>query len=250
MEKMYFENCEGKKLCGILEGPRTKKCIILCHGISVDKDELGVFTELSNKLVLAGFSTFRFDFTDSGESQGKTTDTTVTGETADIESAIKFMQTLGFEEFGLLAASFAGGPAMLVHDKRIKCIVLWNAIIDYHSILQPELPWPKKYFGKKAMEQLKTGGQVKIASAGFIVGKKLFDEIGVLEPWRELEKTNAPILFVHGDKDNYVPVEDSIKYSAMFGAELRIIKNGEHGLRNAGFQEASKTTIEFFKKNL
>lgn len=211
MEKVYFENYNRKKLCGILDGRKSKKCIVMCHGLSVDKDELGTFIELSNKLVQAGFVTFRFDFTGSGESQGKTTDTTITDETADIESAIKFMQTLGFEEFGLLAASFAGGPALFSLGKEIKCLILWNALIDYHSILQPELPWPKKYFGDTAMKELETKGCIKIASAGFLVGKKLFDEIRVMEPWKELKKTNMPILFVHGDKDNYVPVEDSKK---------------------------------------
>lgn len=64
MAKVYFENKDGLKLVGIIENHETitKTCIMLCHGATVDKEEGGIFTELSSRLVKAGFSTFRFDF--------------------------------------------------------------------------------------------------------------------------------------------------------------------------------------------
>jgi alpha/beta superfamily hydrolase len=69
MAKIYFKNKDGLKLAGILEKPKSKTntCIILCHGATVDKEEDGIFTDLSRKLSNAGFATFRFDFMGHGE---------------------------------------------------------------------------------------------------------------------------------------------------------------------------------------
>ena len=70
-EKHYFKSGD-LILCGILTRPtkNTDKCIVLCHGITVDKDEGGIFTELARKLAEAGFTVFRFDFRGHEESEG------------------------------------------------------------------------------------------------------------------------------------------------------------------------------------
>lgn len=43
-EKVYFGTSDGLRLCGILSRPvnGTDKCIVLCHGITVDKEEDGI----------------------------------------------------------------------------------------------------------------------------------------------------------------------------------------------------------------
>jgi predicted alpha/beta-hydrolase family hydrolase len=63
-EKFYFKNKDDLKLCGILtkSTKETKSCIVLCHDITVDKEEGGIFTELAKKLANVGFAVFRFDF--------------------------------------------------------------------------------------------------------------------------------------------------------------------------------------------
>jgi len=259
MEKIfYFKNNEDLKLCGILIKPEndTKKCIILCHGITVDKEEGGIFTELAKKLAKVGFAVFRFDFRGHGESEGNSINMTITGEKRDLESAIKFLHNLGYENFGILAASFGGGAVSLFiaeHQDIVKALVLWNAIIDYHSILEPKLPWPKKYFGKEVMQKLEKQGFIEIGSSRFKAGKNLFTEMRRLYPWKKLQKLNVPILFIHGDRDTYVPYEDSVKYSRMLKtAKLRTIHGADHGFHNNKEQEeqADKVTVEFFLKNL
>jgi hypothetical protein len=265
-EKVYFKTSDGLKLCGILSTPielgstpkqKTDKCIILCHGIGYHKDEdEDLFKNFAKKLCNIGFSVFRFDFRGHGESEGKSTDMTVSGEEADLEATVKFLQSKGFKEFGILSQSFAGGAASFFtssHQDIVKALVLWNSVIDYAEKISPTLPWTKKYWGQPAFERVNKFGFTEIGSKKFKIGKKLMEEIKVLRPWEELLKVSIPTLFVHGDKDRYVRVEDSIKYAHMMkNAKLEIIKGADHGFHeNQKFAEqGEKSTIGFFKRYL
>ena len=64
MKKVQIETADGMKLAGVWHIPSkpTKKAIILAHGITVDKDEDGVFVNLANKLCGMGYAVLRFDF--------------------------------------------------------------------------------------------------------------------------------------------------------------------------------------------
>lgn len=253
-EKVYFKNTDGLKLCGILTKPQkeTQKCIILCHGITVTKDEDGIYTELAKKLADSGFTVFRFDFRGHGESEGNSIDLTITGEKKDLEAAVRFLQDLGYKDFGITVASFGGGAiSLFVAENKniIKAIVFWNAVIDYHSILQPELPWPKENFGAEAMKKLERQDYIEIGSRKFKVGKALFSELRQLKPLREIQSLDIPMLFIHGDKDIYVPYEDSVKYSKLFkNAKLETIEGGEHGFHDnkENSDKADKATAQFF----
>jgi len=252
-KKIYFTNTDGLKLCGILTKPqeKTQKCIILCHGITVTKDEGGIFTELAKRLTDNGFTVFRFDFRGHGESEGDSIDLTVTGEKRDLEVAVQYLQNLGYKDFGIVAASFGGGVASLfIADNRdlIKALVLWNAEIDYHSTLEPELRWAKENFGEEAMQRLDKQGYIEIGSRKFRIGQPLFEELRTLHPWKGLMDVDMPILFIHGDEDSYVPYEDSVKYSNLFkNARIETVEGAEHGFHDnkKDSDKVDKTTIQF-----
>lgn len=257
-EKTFFKSPDGLRLCGILSIPRVKtnKCIVLCHGLTVDKEEGGIFTDLAKELVKAGFNVFRFDFRGRGESEGNSVDMTVMGEVKDLEGAIKLLQEKGYRAFGILGASFAGGVVSLFvskHATLIRALVLWNALIDYGSLMNPVTDWEKRYWGRGSFDRVEKFGFTEIGSGRFKVGKELISEIKVLEPWSELLKTDIPILFVHGDQDTFVPIEDSIKYaSKMQNSELKIISGAEHEFHDdpKHAEEANKAAVEFFLKNM
>ncbi|MBI4448205.1 alpha/beta fold hydrolase [Candidatus Woesearchaeota archaeon] len=256
-KKVYFETKDGLKLCGILTKPEqaTAKCVVLCHGISVDKEEGGSFTEIAKRLTKFGFAVFRFDFRSHGESEGNSMDLTVGGEKKDLEAAIKFLLNMGYSEFGILAASFAGGAASLFlpkHKKIVKALVLVNALIDYDSLFNPKLDWPRNYIINNAEMTLKEQGFIEIGKSKFKIGKKLVSEIKRLHPWKELQKISIPILFIHGDKDAVVPYEDSVKYSKLLkNSRLETISGAGHGFHGEDYlEQVYKLTVDFLTKNL
>lgn len=255
-EKVYFLS-GALQLCGILTVPQksTQTCIVLCHGITVEKNEGGVHARLAQKLCDEGFAVFRFDFRAHGESEGDSLDLTLHGEAEDVAAAFTFLTSKGYTNFGLLGQSF-GGYAVVhfaaTHPQLVAALALWNASLDYESKKHPVTSWQKTYWGEMAFKRVEEQGFTEIGSRKYRVGKPLMDEIQRLKPHEELPNIMCPVLFVHGDEDTFVPVEDSMKYANIIGARLEIIKGAEHGFSDNPVHEeaADAATVTFFKNNL
>lgn len=255
MEKVFFETKDNIKLCGILEKPKrkTEKCVILAHGITVDKSENGLHEIIAKDLIRNNIASFRFDFRGHGESGGKQEDMTIKGELKDIESAYQLTKNK-FTEISLLGASFGGGIITLfvgTNKCKIKSICLWNPVLNYeHVFLKPHLPWLKKINNKIKLD-LKTKGWTKLGKSEYKTGKKLFEEMKVYKPYMELEKITIPTLIIHGDKDTKVPYKDSLEYVKKFkNASFVTIKNAEHGFHEPWESNiAIDKTVIFFVKH-
>lgn len=259
-EKVYFKTTDNLTLCGILSIPQkpTQKCIVLCHGLGgdVDKDEDGIFTNLAEELRSVGFAVFRFDFRGHGESEGEQIDMTITGEKKDLESAVNFLKKKGFKEFGLLGASFGGGAVSLYMGENpinIKAVVLWNALIDYGSKMNPVTKWGKKYWGREAFERAEKFGFTEIGSSKYKAGRNLMNELKIMKPYQLLMKLEIPILFIHGDQDSYISYQDSVQYAKLMkNAKLVTIPGAEHGFhdKKEDAELAIQSTVEFFLQNM
>jgi hypothetical protein len=248
MASLYFTNKNGLKLVGILEKPvkKTEVCILLCHGATVDKEEGGIFTTLSKNLSKAGFAVFRFDFMGHGESNGNTLNTTIKSETQDIESALKLLTSKGYRKFGILAASFSGGPAsyfVIHHPKKINALIYWNSALEYTNLL-------KRWLHSENKELLRQKGYIIWHNTKY--GKNLIRDMNRLKPRKELYKIKIPVMFIHGNKDLTVPYSQSAKYAKIMNAELKTVRGGTHGLHGnkKHFNQASHAAIAFFLKNL
>jgi pimeloyl-ACP methyl ester carboxylesterase len=234
---------------------KTIKVIILAHGITVDKDEDGVFIKLANTLQQNGYAVFRFDFRGHGESSGRSTDMTISGEAMDLEAVINEIKNKGYKKIGLLGASFAGGPCAIFASKNlanIKCFCLWNPVLNYeHTFFKPFLPWLRK---RTAQMNKDIGGKgwTTLGSRNFVVGKALFDEMKNLKPYQNLKKITIPTLIIHGDKDSKVPYEDSKEYVKYLSkGRFVTIAGAGHGFHeDSETPLAIKETVSFFKINL
>jgi pimeloyl-ACP methyl ester carboxylesterase len=256
--KIFFRTTDDIKLAAILHLPskQTDKIIILAHGITVDKDEDGTFPTLANLLANSGYAVLRFDFRGHGESEGKSIDMTLTGELLDLEAAVKMAKVSEYKNIGLLGASFGGGEAVLYATKyqdQLKALCLWNPVLNYdHTFINPYLPWIVKRKGHMRND-LQEKGWTTLGSHNFIIGKTLFDEMEQTYPFEELKKITIPTIIIHGNKDTYVPYEDSRNYVGnLQHGELIAIEGGEHGFHDSGeyAEQANQATLNFFKKYL
>lgn len=257
-QKVFFKANDGVKLCGIWHLPEkpTARTVILAHGLTVDKDEEGIFLELAELLKKNGFAVFRFDFRGHGESDGKSINTTISGEVLDVAAAIAEVRLDGYREIGLLGASVGGGIVTLYaenNQKELKCLCLWNPCLNYdHTFLHPITPWLKDKH-KDMMNDLKTKGWTTVGSSKKVYGKQLFDEMAKYFPYSALIKVIVPTIIIHGTNDKYVPYGDAKKYiDNLKNGRLITLKNGEHGFqeRRADRTKATQETLKFFQRFL
>jgi len=257
MNKITFQSQDGLTLVGVWHMPKmkTSTAIILAHGITVDKDEDGIFIKLAQTLEKNGYAVFRFDFRGHGESEGKSIDLTIAGEILDLKAAVQEVKNEGYTEIGLLGASFGGGSAALYaasNQDDIRCLCLWNPSLNYdHTFLHPTLPWireRKKHMAKDLAEQ----GWTTLGSRKYVIGKQLFDEMAQLQPFSAFANITIPTMILHGDKDAHVPYEDSKEYvTALPQGELVTIIDAEHGFHEVGeTDQAIDATLHFFHTNL
>ena len=261
MNKIFFKNKTGLKLCGVWHFPKikTNKAIILAHGLNVDKDELGIFIHLANRLQENGFAVFRFDFRGHGESEGDSLDMRVAGEVEDLESAVDEVMKKDFNQIGLLGASFGGPIAVYYISKKqqnLKALCLWNPTLNFdHCVLNPILP---KFKARKTIwdKDLKEKGWTTTGRNDLKISKGLFEEMAKLLPYQELKKITIPVIIVHGTEDEYAPYSDSKEYvKYLKNGEFISIEGGKHGFQEENEEdyksnEAILKTVEFFKKNL
>ena len=257
-QKVFFESKDGLKLCGIWHIPdkKTVKAVVLAHGMTVDKDEEGIFVDLAELLKENRYAVFRFDFRGHGESERKSMDTTITGEIADVEAAVKEVKLHKYKDIGLLGASLGGGIVALYaekNQKELKCLCLWYPALNFdNTLLNPITPWLKDR-RRGMVEDLKIKGWTEVGSSKKVYGKKLFEEMAKFYPYKVLQKISIPTVIIHGTNDKQVPYENAKNYANnLKNGKLITLKDGEHGFqsRKEDRKRALQETLKFFLKYL
>ena len=257
------------ELAGLLEKPENPRAsIILCHGMSVYKDEDGIFKSLSARLVEKGFEVLRFDFRAHGQSTGEFMDFTVDGELQDLDAAHSFVKSLHSKvddrgrvqqsdwKIGLLGASFGGGIAAMhaAGNVDIQALCLWNpalAYSDYYSG-NPRTAKNKARFSKEKLEFLEAHGYLDVNQKKFRVGRQWIASLKAHNPMESLHRITQPTLVVHGEADASVPVQDSIEANKQLAkGTLEILENAEHGFHEPEAERlAVLLTVKFFDEKL
>ena len=228
MEKLFFKNSKGNRLCGILSKPSyaKEKIVILCHGFSSSKDSR-TNVELEKIFNAHGLATFRFDFYGHGESEGKFEEVTLSEAAHDIERAFSFLQKRGFREISLVGSSFGGAAAVLTASRTaIRALALKSPVFDYKkkTVVQK---------GKQFVQQWKKEGYVDYDSGHLgrklKIGYSFFDDFGNYDLFKVSRHIRVPVIIVHGDNDDVVPVEQSIAAAKSFlDCRLEILKGVNH----------------------
>ncbi len=249
-EKIYFSNSKGNKICGILSNPTLElsaPVIILCHGFTTSKDS---FTNIKLEKIFneQKIATFRFDFFGHGESEGDFENITISEAIDDILNAIKYLKEKGFSKLGLVGSSFGGISSLVAASKTDDLFVL--------ALKSPVSNYLDKELQKRPKEEIE-----KWKSDGYVVHtngkgekKKLnysfFEDFKNNDGYEAAKKIKIPVLIVHGDKDESVPIEQSKKTADILeDCKLEIITGADHTYTNpADFEKMlgliSKFVIE------
>lgn len=174
---------------------------ILCHGMESGKDSEKLIY-LAEELAKRGMLALRFDFRYAGASSGQFADTTFSGEVEDLHAVFEFIRRRQPGPIGVFGSSLGGTVAL--QFAAIEPSVA--AIVTLAAPLHPE-HFPHRM---ATPEQLRNWRQL-----GYTIyhGQRL--NLTLLEDFEKLDVASAarrircPVLVLHGDADQVVPVAEA-----------------------------------------
>lgn len=248
-EKVWFEDSEGYRLCGILSdssGDKNKPIIILVHGLSSNKGR-ETFTLLESRLNEKGFPTFRIDLFAHGESEGKFEDLTISRASDGIFKAMDFVRQRGYKEIGLMGSSFGGIASIMVASGNpwLHLLVLKCPVSNY--------PEKIRMFGTNMEDDLdewkEKGYTVYHNSKGetFRLNYSFVEDFEKNNGYEAAKKIKIPVFIIHGDADKNVPVEQSKKIAGILeDCKLEIVPGANHFFSGEGQAEKMVDSIVNF----
>lgn len=256
LEKPVTFNAEGQQILGVLHLPQSASpcpAVLFFHGFTGSKHETHrLFVITARKLARRGIASLRFDFRGAGDSAGDFNQMSLSSMLQDARSALDFLQGQQQIEprlIGLLGYSLGGLVAQLFlpEARNVRCCVLWAPVCD-----------PRAAVARKA-----SGGQTaKLVLHGVVdldgwpVGRRLVVEMQTARPLKKVIRSTAPILLLHGDQDESVPLSDSQSclralQTAGREASLKIIRDAGHTFDALPLQEELiNATVDWFQRHL
>lgn len=226
-ERVSFSNDRGQTLKGVLHHPAGSQrhaAAILCHGMESNK-ESEKLVALGRRLAEKGILALRFDFSYAGESSGKFEDITYSGEVEDLRAAFNFILGFRAEKVGLFGSSMGGTVALLfaAQEKRLA------AIVTVAAPLHPE-KFTEKLLTQQEVEQWRASGF--ITYHGQRIKLSFLDDFQTVDVPQAAKRIACPVLILHGDRDNTVPVEEARELYALLSGpkEITILKGADHRL--------------------
>ncbi len=233
---------DGLNLAGELHIPQKDKpssVLCICHGIPAapyNPADRG-YAALAQRFCAAGFVTLIFNFRGTGESQGNLD---MLGWSRDLQAALNFLFSLKeIRKKHLSLLGFSAGAAISIyiaaHDPRVSSLVACACPADFALLANKE----------EALDPIQ-----HFRNIGAIRDKdsppspeQWLNGFKTVSPLRWIDRISPrPLLLVHGDADEVVPLEHSHKlyHKAKEPKELAIIPGAKHKLR---LEEAAIVTV-------
>ncbi|GAB4028944.1 MAG: alpha/beta hydrolase [Elusimicrobiota bacterium] len=243
-ETVFFNSADGIELNGwFIPCPHSgsDKTIVFCHGWASNKGEI-----LKDTWFLAekGFNLFYFDFRGCGESKDGGISSVGYLETRDLEGALKFIKSARPNESSqifLYGCSMGGSVAVYgtAHNPEIKALVAESTFFSFDSVIRN---W--------SWNRLKVPYFPMVMMVLFFVRRKLKVDANLYSPFMNVSKISCPTLFVNGDNDDLVSLQQAKELLSLCSSEkkdLWIIKGASHAKcpETAGVHFTEKIT-EFY----
>lgn len=248
-QKVIITNKYGNKLVGILHESGTKEIVILCHGLRSTKED-DIIKNLAAALEKAGVSSFRFDFTGNGESEGSFEIGGFWREADDIHAVAQHFQEANRTVIAIVGHSKGANAALLYASKYhdIKTIVNLSGCHDLKVGLENR-------FGKDFLERLRKEGFIEFkAESGInyrVTEESLTDRLNIimLEECLHIDK-KCRFFTVHGSADIQIPVVAAHELAKILpNHKLHIIEGADHVYTDHQAELAS-VVLNFIKETL
>ncbi len=247
MRQVEFKNIRNTNLVGDWHGADSDKVIIMCHGFTGDRLEHGRFEEAAKAFNDIGFNVLAFDFSGSGDSDDEPL--TVAGWDQDLTAAVEYVQNRGMKHIGIMGHSL-GGLIALKHHKDAVSLVIWAPVTNQVTSARDRYP-------DDLLSELDQEGSITYKVSGktnrqhVIVPKQMLDDREDVNQALLLKDVDIPVLIVHGDADEAVPIEDSRQAIKLLGSKSKLIEvpDGTHALTPL-LDQFVGPSVAWFRENL
>jgi alpha-beta hydrolase superfamily lysophospholipase len=173
---------------------------------------------------------------------------TVEKEVDDLDTAIRYLEGQGLDSIGLYGHSL-GGLVSLRND---------GPIVDAMVLTSPATAATENYgvqmFGQDPSVTRENGRYVKHMERGprskIKIDPEIIEERRNVNQEKLTEDVSTPVLIVHGDRDNVVPLEDSRSaVQKLENSKLEVVQDLTHDY-DTNLEKVSDAAVDWFNTYL
>lgn len=233
------------------ERPGPFPAIVLCHGLTGNCSEHGLFERFGQAACEAGFAVLRMDCVGSGESGGSFEEATcLSGWRDDLLAGLEYLSALPEVDGGRMAAlgiSMGAAAAMLtLADDRVRAAAGWAPAVFTKEVFS-------KISGESNWARLKNGEHAACEYAGvsFRLAPRFAEDCEKAEIMELVRRQGKPVLLSLGSDDPVIDPAfgERIASLALPNVEFHMVEGEDHGFLQHG-EENIQTAISFFKRCL
>jgi putative redox protein len=245
-QRIAFDNEAGERLSGTLHLPETavEAGVVLSHCFTCSR-HTSILRWIGGALAREGVAALRFDFSGNGQSDGDFSESTFSKMSSEIDSAVRRIEQEGARWVGLLGHSLGASISVLngANAVRVRAVC---AIAGRLSGTDAE-----RILSASQQEELKRDGRVAFTSRGrnLTLTRSFFEDARRFDLPATLRRLGKPLLVVHGDRDEIVPVMEADRAGREAGkwATVEMIPGGDHMFSDASHrQQLTETVVSWF----
>ncbi len=249
MEQLvHFDNDYGEKLTGTLHLPDapTGCGIVFGHCFTCSRHTT-ILRRICSDLILEDFMALRFDFSGNGQSEGEFEESTYSKQISEMKTAAALLAREGAVWIGLAGHSMGAAIALLTAAQldivKAVCVLAGRLSgLDAAHFLSPD-----------QRQQLQSSGSVSFSSRGrsLELANRFFADAGQYNLPQVVAALQQPLLVVHGDHDEIIPVQEAHQAHALnpVGTTLAVIPDADHMFSKAQHsRQISNLVVTWFKE--
>ena len=251
MEKhIKLTNDWGEQLAATLHAssPPTAAGVVLGHCFTCSR-HTSILRQICKDLDAAGLSALRFDFSGNGQSEGRFSESTYTKQIAEMQTAMACLQNQGITRIGLAGHSLGAAVAVLTAGQTPEV----KAVCALAGRLTGTIP--THFLNRQQREELDQTGEVCFISRGrsLELTRVFFSDADQYRLPEVLKALDRPMLVVHGEQDEIIPVDEARRAAAFNPANIRLatVAGTDHMFTQQAHRlDISQMVVAWFQEQL